>query len=173
MKYLWYSILTRSIKWVTGSYARLTDVIFLFTSLEPPDIELVWIKIMQNSPALILGNCYRPLSDFQFYRRFYDCLEKCGLGIGMCCPSVIWIRTVLVIATRVLHHMPVGNRGHPTTVFCKISVRRGKYFLEFSFAWERLKMSRLLLHSCTIFMHSLGVAGDLWCRIRDYLSGRT
>ena len=116
----------------------------------PPWSPLIWIKIMQNSPALILGNCYRPPSDFQFYSRFYDCLEKCGLGIGMCCPSVIWIRTIFV-ATRVLHHMPVGNQGHPTTVFCKISVRRSKYFLEFSFAWERLKNSRLLLHSRTIF----------------------
>ena len=115
-------------------------------------IELIWIKIMQNSPALILGNCYRPPSDFQFYSRFYDFLEKCGLGIGMCCPSVIWIRTILV-ATRDCYIiiLPVGNQGHPITVFYKISVRRSKYFLEFSFAWERLKISRLLLHSCTIF----------------------
>ena len=45
-------------------------------SLEPPDIELIWIKIVQKSSALILGNCYRPPSDFQFYSRFYDCLEK-------------------------------------------------------------------------------------------------
>lgn len=36
-------------------------------SLEPPDVELIWIKIMHNSSALILGNCYRPPSDFQFY----------------------------------------------------------------------------------------------------------
>ena len=48
-------------------------------SLEPPDIELIWIKIMQNSSALILGNCYRPPSDFQFYSRFYDCLERVRL----------------------------------------------------------------------------------------------
>ena len=33
-----------------------------------------------------------------------------------------------------IYHMPVGNQGHPTTVFCKISVQRSKYFLEFSFA---------------------------------------
>ena len=29
-------------------------------------------------------------------------------------------------------------QGHPTTVFCEISVRRSKYCLEFSFAWGRL-----------------------------------
>ena len=31
---------------------------------------------MQNSFALILGNCHRSPSDLQFYSRFYDCLEK-------------------------------------------------------------------------------------------------
>ena len=36
-------------------------------------------KIIRNSSALILGNCYRPPSDFQFYSRFYDCLEKVWL----------------------------------------------------------------------------------------------
>ena len=29
-------------------------------------------------------------------------------------------------------------QGHPTTVFCEISVRRSKYCLEFSFAWGQL-----------------------------------
>ena len=33
-------------------------------------------------------------------------------------------------------------QGHPATVFCKISVRRRKYCLEFSFASGRLKISR-------------------------------
>ena len=32
------------------------------------------------------------------------------------------------------------NSGHQTTVFCKISVRRSKFCLEFSFTW--LKISR-------------------------------
>ena len=32
-------------------------------------------------------------------------------------------------------------RGHPTTVFCKISVRRAKYCLEFSITWGRIKIS--------------------------------
>ena len=43
------------------------------------------------------------------------------------------------------------TQGHPTTVFCKISVRRNKYFPEFSIAWGRLQISRWLFHSCTIF----------------------
>ena len=33
-------------------------------------------------------------------------------------------------------------KGHATTVFCKIAVRRSKYCLEFSFASGRLKISR-------------------------------
>ena len=28
--------------------------------------------------------------------------------------------------------------GHPTTVFCKISVRRSKFCLEFSFTWQKI-----------------------------------
>ena len=43
------------------------------------------------------------------------------------------------------------EQGHPTTVCCKISVRRSKYCLKFSITWGRLKISRWLLHSCTIF----------------------
>ena len=43
------------------------------------------------------------------------------------------------------------SQGHPTTVFCKKSVRRSKNCLEFSIAWGRLKISRWLFHSCTIF----------------------
>ena len=39
-------------------------------------------------------------------------------------------------------------QGHPTTVFCKISVRRSKFWLEFSISWGRLKISRWLFHSC-------------------------
>ncbi|KAK2556861.1 hypothetical protein P5673_021073 [Acropora cervicornis] len=50
-----------------------------FRRIESPDIELISIKIMRNSPALILGNCYRPPSDFQFSSRFYDSLEKVWL----------------------------------------------------------------------------------------------
>ena len=45
----------------------------------------------------------------------------------------------------------VCNQGHPTTVFCKISVRRSKYYLEFSFAWARLKISSWNFHLCTTF----------------------
>ena len=41
--------------------------------------------------------------------------------------------------------------GHPTTVFCKISVRRSKCFLEFSITWGWLKISKWPFHSCTIF----------------------
>ena len=33
------------------------------------------------------------------------------------------------------------DKGHPTTVFGKISVRRSKYCLEFSVIWGRLKIS--------------------------------
>ena len=43
------------------------------------------------------------------------------------------------------------TQGHPTTVFCKISVRRNKYCLQFSIAWGRLQISRWPFHSCTIF----------------------
>ena len=40
----------------------------------------------------------------------------------------------------------------PTTVFCKISVRRSKYCLELSITWGRLKICTWWqFHSCTIF----------------------
>ena len=40
---------------------------------------------------------------------------------------------------------------HPTTVFCKISVRKSENGLEISIGWGRLKISRCPFHSCTIF----------------------
>ena len=40
---------------------------------------------------------------------------------------------------------------HPTTVFCKISVRKSKHGLEFSIGLGRLKISRCPFHSCAIF----------------------
>ena len=43
------------------------------------------------------------------------------------------------------------EQGHPTTVFCKISVLKSKYYLEFSITWGWLEISRWLFHSCTIF----------------------
>ena len=42
-------------------------------------------------------------------------------------------------------------QGHPSTVFCKISVRISKYRLKFSTAPERLNTSRKPLHSTRIF----------------------
>ena len=39
------------------------------------------------------------------------------------------------------------RQGHPMTVFCKISVRRSKYCLEFSVTWGRLKVCRWPLRS--------------------------
>ena len=44
----------------------------------------------------------------------------------------------------------VHLQGHPTTVFCKISVRGSKYCLAFSNIWGWLKISWWLFHSCTI-----------------------
>ena len=41
-------------------------------------------------------------------------------------------------------------QGHPTSVLCKISVRRSKYCLEFSITWGRLKTSRWSFNSCKI-----------------------
>ena len=43
------------------------------------------------------------------------------------------------------------TQGHLTTVLCKISVRRSKYWQEFSISWWRLKISRWPFHSCTTF----------------------
>ena len=48
------------------------------------------------------------------------------------------------------HQYRKTTQGHPTTVFCKISVRRSKYCLA-SFAWGRLKISRWTFHLCTAF----------------------
>ena len=59
--------------------------------------------------------------------------------------AAVW----LCISCRLAFHN--NNQGHLTTAFCKISVGKSKYCLEFSTAWERLRNSRWPFHSCTIF----------------------
>ena len=55
--------------------------------------------------------------------------------------------SLLVSQTSIMIY--IFYQGHPTTVFCKISVRRSKYYLEFSITWGRLifKMTVPLTHN--------------------------
>ena len=71
----------------------------------------------------------------------YILIEKkeCSCSLCTCLWSLCWRRC------------PRGAQGHPTTVFCKISVRRSKNGLEFSITRGRLTISRWPFHSCTIF----------------------
>ena len=47
------------------------------SSQESSDIEAIWLKIMVNSSAFIIGTVYRPpSSDSLFFERFQDLLEK-------------------------------------------------------------------------------------------------
>ena len=43
--------------------------------------------------------------------------------------------------------IPRFIQGYPTTVFCKISVRRSKYCLEFSIAWDTNVISQMTIPS--------------------------
>ena len=47
------------------------------------------------------------------------------------------------------------SQGHPTTFFCKITVRRSKYYLEYSSTWGWLKSSRWPFHLSRIFEANL------------------
>ena len=60
-----------------------------------------------------------------------------------------WMENLLFIAFRISVSQLIRafdssqySQGHPTTVFCKISVRRSKYCLEISIAQKKLKISR-------------------------------
>ena len=53
--------------------------------------------------------------------------------------------------SRIIDKKKVKAQGHPTTVFCKISVRRSKYCLKFYITWRGLKISRWPFQSGTIF----------------------
>ena len=71
---------------------------------------------------------------------------------------------------QILMQAPIGenSQGHPTTVFCEISVRRSKYYLEFSIIWGGLKLSRRPLQSWTIFeaqlINSLRFSVSSFCK---------
>ena len=59
-------------------------------------------------------------------------LQSCKSTARKCTRKCAAIRPIVVFHS--------SGQGHPTTVFCKISVRRSKFCLEFSFTW--LKISR-------------------------------
>ena len=70
----------------------------------------------------------------------------------------IWSREnvhVIFVSVTAVWHLSSEEKGtfqgHPTMVFCKISVRRSKYCQEFSIAWGRLKISKWSSHSWIIF----------------------
>ena len=68
-----------------------------------------------------------------------------------CGNSTTWVRTCPGFSILCFSDSLVRIQRHPTTVFCKISVRRSKYCLQFSIAWIRLITSRCAFHSDTIF----------------------
>ena len=82
----------------------------------------------------------RKVKTRMFYGRFT--LQSCKSAARKCTRKCAAIRPIVGF----FHS---SGQGHPTTVFCKISVRRSKFCLEFSFTW--LKISRWPFHSCTIF----------------------
>ena len=91
-------------------------------------------------------NCKRCLTSPSFFEasavggpslhRFH---LQCSCSLCTCLWSLCWRRCIRCA------------QGHPTTVFCKISVRRSKNCLEFSITRGRLTISRWPFHSCTIF----------------------
>ena len=67
--------------------------------------------------------------------------SSCETTARKCTKKCAAIRPIVVFHS--------SGQGHPTTVFCKMSVRRSKFCLEFSFTG--LKISRWPFHSCTTF----------------------
>ena len=124
-------------------------------------VELGSVAFSSRSRIKPLGNLHHSLT----YSRP---LAKCSSN-GMCFNTMILkispemaksplspsekirIRNNTYVVQLELSVQATVNQEHPTTVFCKISVRRRKYCLEFSIAWGRLKIVRWPFHSCTSF----------------------
>ena len=68
-------------------------------SFESTDIEGIWLKIMFDLSAFIVGSIYRPPSDSEFFQRFYITLEK------------VWLKYKNVIVIGDLNADFTRNRG--------------------------------------------------------------
>ena len=80
-------------------------------------------------------------------------LQSCKSTARKCTRKCAVIRPIVVFHS--------SGQEHPTTVFCKISVWRSKFCLEFSFTW--LKIFRWPFHSCKIFeAHLILLINSLW-----------
>ena len=76
-------------------------------------------------------------------------LQSCKSTARKCARKCGAIRPIVVFHS--------SGQGHPTTVFCKISVRRNKFCLEFSFTW----LDFLDDHSRFFFMYNFRSSSNL------------
>ena len=123
-----YKKLTHVFAWAQIYYLRPylgTEIILCHLSLQ-----MAWMDKVWNLKKL-----------GQLFQVSMSCLKKSPkYCYGQCFP----IKFVLCLLLKY-------TQGYPMTVFCQISVRRGKNCLEFSIACGRIKISRWPFHSCTIF----------------------
>ena len=78
-------------------------------------------------------------------------LQRPELSSWVCSILVIIIRvraTLVIPKTTSQLNLCRDHQGHPTSIFCKVSVRKSKYCLEFTtLTWGRLKIPRWPFYS--------------------------
>ena len=62
------------------------------------------------------------------------------------------------------------DQGHPTTVFCKISVQSSKYSLEFSITWGRLFLDDRPIHGLCNFRNSSNKFPKIFWSLRLHIA---
>ena len=62
------------------------------------------------------------------------------------------------------------DQGHPTTVFCKISVQSSKYSLEFSITWGRLFLDDSPIHGLCNFRNSSNKFPKIFWSLRFHIA---
>ena len=70
------------------------------------------------------------------WRFTHKCIQSGGFGL-----PELGVASTLPQLLKIIITFRVWHKGHPTKFFCKISVQRSKYCLEFAIIWGRLKIS--------------------------------
>ena len=114
--------------------------------MKPNKIDELWNSANSLFKWIFRGVC-RHLEILLLWQRDVTTSPLYSIGYSM---VMLWCALTMTSLKTLSNTFIEILKEHPTTMFCKISVRRSKNSLEFSIAWGTLSISRWPFHSRTI-----------------------
>ena len=131
-----------------------------------------WHLLERKIPFLYIFVCFVFFLLSAFSRFFFS-----FFGLSAFFPSAFYypnfsirIRHPQVSGPRITDTVQAFDQGHPTTVFCKISVQSSKYSLELSITWGRLFLDDRPIHGLCNFRNSSNKFPKIFWSLRFHIA---